>query len=352
MKSIVCSEPSPAEPGHSLLDVTLPRPTPRPRDLLVEVRAVSVNPVDAKIRAGGGPRGWSEGEKILGWDASGVVEAVGSDVTRFRVGDEVYYAGAINRSGSYTEFQIVDERLVGRKPATIDFAAAAALPLTAITAWELLFDRLKVRDGSPASSRSLLIVGAAGGVGSIATQLARQLTDLTVIASASRPETAAWSLEMGAHHVVDHRQPLAAQVKAIVPGGVTYVLGLTRTEDHFDEIVELLEPQGALALIESPASLLDINKLKPKSISLHWEFMFTRSLYETADMGRQGQLLDEVAGLVETGVIRSTMRLNLGSISASNLRRAHAMIESGSTIGKIVLEGFEADTTAEREEHP
>lgn len=340
MKAIVCGEPSPAEQEHSLIDVTLERPTPRPRDLQVEVRAISVNPVDAKIRAGGGPRGWSEGEKILGWDAAGVVTAVGGEVTRYRVGDEVYYAGAINRSGSYAEYQVVDERLVGRKPANIDFAAAAALPLTTITAWEMLFDRLKVRKDQPTASESLLIVGGAGGVGSIATQLARQLTGLTVIASASRPETAAWSREMGAHYVVDHRKPLAAQVKAIVPGGVSYVLGLTRTEDHFDEIVEALEPQGALALIESPASILDINKLKPKSASLHWEFMFTRSLYETADMGRQGELLDEVADLVETGVVRSTMRLNLGSITAANLRRAHAMIESGTTIGKIVLEGF------------
>lgn len=347
MKAIVCSAPFPAEHEHSLIDVTLRRPSPRPRDLLVGVRAVSVNPVDAKIRAGGGPRGWSEGEKIIGWDASGVVEEVGSEVTRFRVGDEVYYAGAVNRSGSYAEFQLVDERIVGRKPASIDFAAAAVLPLTTITAWEMLFDRLKVRESTPASSRTLLIVGGAGGVGSIATQLARQLTDLTVIASASRSETAAWSREMGAHHVVDHRQSLAAQVKAIVPAGVTYVLALTHTEDHFDEIVEVLEPQGALALIETPASLLDINKLKPKSISLHGEFMFTRSLYETADMGRQGQLLDELAGLVETGVVRSTMRFHLGSINAANLRRAHAMIESGATIGKIVLEGFKVDTTAE-----
>jgi len=340
MKAVVFGEPTGAEHEQSLIDVTLERPSPRPRDLLVEVRAVSVNPVDAKVRAGGGPGGRGEADRILGWDAAGIVAAVGSEVTRFRVGDEVYYAGAINRSGSYAEYQLVDERIVGRKPASIGFAAAAALPLTTITAWELLFDRLRIRIGKPPGAGSLLIVGGAGGVGSIATQLARRLTSLTVIATASRPETAAWSREMGAHHVVDHRQPLSAQVKAIVPAGVTYVLGLTRTEDHFDEIVEALEPQGALALIESPATTLDINKLKPKSASLHWEFMFTRSLYETADMGQQGGLLDEVAALVEAGVVRSTMRLNLGPINAANLRRAHVMIESRATIGKIVLEGF------------
>ena len=340
MKAVVCGGSFPAEHEQSLIDVTRERPSPRPRDLLVEVRAVSVNPVDAKVRAGGGPSGSSEGDKILGWDAAGIVTAVGSEVTRFRVGDEVYYAGAINRSGSYAEYQVVDERLVGRKPANIGFAEAAALPLTTITAWEMLFDRLKVRRDQQAGSESLLIVGGAGGVGSIATQLARQLTGFTVIASASRPETAAWSREMGAHHVVDHRQPLAAQVKAIVPGGVTCVLGLTRTEDHFEEMVEALEPQGSLALIESPASPLDINKLKPKSASLHWEFMFTRSLYETADMRQQGELLDQVSALVEAGRVRTTMRINLGRINASNLRRAHVMIESGTTIGKIVLEGF------------
>jgi zinc-binding alcohol dehydrogenase family protein len=349
MRAVACGDPSPVEHENSLIDVTLERPSPRPRDLLVEVRAVSVNPVDAKIRAGGGPRGRSDANKILGWDAAGVVAAVGGEVTRFRVGDEVYYAGAINRSGSYAEYQLVDERIVGRKPAGIGFADAAALPLTTITAWEMLFDRMKVGVDKPAAAGSLLIVGGAGGVGSIATQLARRLTGLTVIATASRPETAAWSREMGAHHVVDHRRPLAAQVKAIVPGGVGYALGLTRTEDHFDEIVEALEPQGALALIETPASPLDISKLKPKSISLHWEFMFTRSLYETADMGEQGRLLDEVAALVEAGLVRSTMRLNLGPINAANVRLAHALIESGTTIGKVVLEGFQACTEPEQE---
>ena len=332
-KSLPISEPD------SLLDLTAETPKPAPRDLLVEVRAVSVNPVDAKIRSGGGPGRPAGQLQILGWDAAGVVAAVGSSVKLFKPGDEVYYAGAVDRPGSNAQFQCVDERLVGRKPAGIGFAEAAALPLTTITAWESLFDRMKIRrDQSDAGA--LLIIGGAGGVGSIATQLARRLTGLTVIATASRPETQAWCREMGAHHVIDHRQSLAGQVKAIVPGGVNYVLALTKTEDHFDEIIAAMAPQSALALIENVGRPVDINKLKPKCISLHWEFMFVRALYETADMGEQGRLLNEVARLVDAGQIRTTLRQNLGAINAANLKRAHALIESGATIGKIVLAGF------------
>jgi len=323
-----------------LQDIELPKPAPGPHDLLVEIRAISVNPVDAKIRAGGGPGSQGGTAKIPGWDAAGVVVAVGTEVKLFTPGDEVYYAGALNRSGCDCEFHLVDERLVGRKPTNIDFANAAALPLTTITAWEMLFDRLKISIGKPAGAGSILIIGGAGGVGSIATQLARRLTGLTVIATASRPETQSWCRDMGAHHVIDHRQPIAAQVKAIIPGGVDYVLALTRTESHFDQIIEAFAPQGALALIESPATLLDINKLKPKSISLHWEFMFTRSLFQTADMGEQGKILNKVASLVDAGVIRSTMNVNLGSINSANIKRAHVMAESGTAIGKVVLAGF------------
>jgi zinc-binding alcohol dehydrogenase family protein len=327
-------------PVDVLQDLVLPRPAPGPRDLLVEVRAISVNPVDTKIRAGGGPGSPGGAAKILGWDAAGVVVAVGAEVTLFAVGDEVYYAGALNRSGCNCEFHLVDERIVGRKPAKIGFVEAAALPLTTITAWEMLFDRAKIRRGPTGEAGSLLIIGGAGGVGSIATQLARRLTGLQVIATASRPETQAWCREMGAHHVVDHRQPLPPPVKAISPNGVNYVLALTRTEGYLDQIVEVLAPQGSLVLIETPASQLDINKLKPKSISLHWEFMFTRSLFQTADMAEQGRLLTEVAGMVDSGLIHSTMKTNLGSINAANLKRAHAIAESGTAVGKVVLEGF------------
>jgi zinc-binding alcohol dehydrogenase family protein len=312
-------------------------PKQRPRDLLVEVQAISVNPVDTKIRAGGGP-GRPDGQlQILGWDAAGIVKEVGSAVTLFKPGDDVYYAGSVDRAGSYAELQCVDERIVGRKPRSLGSAEAAALPLTTITAWEMLFDRLRV---DKSTQGALLILGGAGGVGSIATQLARQLTRLTVIATASRLESVQWCERMGAHHVIDHRQPLAAQVKAIIPGGVNYVLALTKVEDHFDQLIEAMTPQSAMALIENPARPLDITKLKPKSISLHWEFMFTRSRYETPDMSEQGRLLNEVAALVDAGRIVSTMQKNLGAINATNLKQAHALVESGKTMGKVVLSGF------------
>jgi len=339
MKIVSFHKPLPISDPDSFLDLTAETPKPAPRDLLAEIRAISVNPVDAKIRSGGGP-GRPDGQlQILGWDAAGVVTAVGGSVKLFKPGDEVYYAGDVGRPGSYAQFQCVDERIVGRKPASIGFAEAAALPLTTITAWESLFDRLKIRM-DPATAGSLLIVGGAGGVGSVAIQLARRLTGLTVIATASRPETQAWCREMGAHHVIDHRQPLAGQVKTIVPGGVNYVLALTKTEDHFDEIIAAMAPQSAMALIENVARPVDINKLKPKCISLHWEFMFARARYETADMGEQGRLLSDVARLVDAGQIRTTMRQNLGAINAANLKRAHALIESSAAIGKIVLAGF------------
>src|ERR1017187_1500266 len=245
MKIVSFHKSLPISDPDSLLDLSAETPKPAPRDLVVEVRAISVNPVDAKIRSGGGP-GKPDGQlQILGWDAAGVVTSVGSGVALFKSGDEVYYAGDVGRPGSYAQFQCVDERIVGRKPASLGFAEAAALPLTTITAWESLFDRMKIhRD--PSSTGSVLIIGGAGGVGSIATQLARRLTGLTVIATASRPETQAWCREMGAHHVIDHRQPLAGQVKAIVPGGVNYVLALTKTEDHFDEIIAAMAPQSAI----------------------------------------------------------------------------------------------------------
>jgi zinc-binding alcohol dehydrogenase family protein len=339
MKIVSFHKSLPISNPDSFLDLTAEMPKPGPCDLLVEVRAISVNPVDAKIRAGGGP-GRPDGQlQILGWDAAGVVKAVGGGMTLFKPGDEVYYAGDVGRPGCYAELQCVDERVVGRKPASLSFAEAAALPLTTITAWECLFDRMKI-PAAQSTTGSLLIIGGAGGVGSIATQLARQLTKLVVIATASRPETQAWCREMGAHHVIDHRQPLAEQVKAVVPGGVNYVLALTKTEDHFDEIIAAMAPQSAMALIENVARPVDINKLKPKCISLHWEFMFARARFETADMGEQGRLLNEVARLMNAGQIRTTMRQNLGTINAANLKRAHALIESGTTIGKIVLEGF------------
>jgi NADPH2:quinone reductase len=337
MKVISFRKSLPITHPESFLDLTADQPVPGPHDLLVEVRAISVNPVDAKIRAGSGP-GKPRGElPILGWDAAGVVRQVGTEVTLFKPGDEIYYAGSLDRPGSYAEFQCVDERLASTKPKSVGFAAAAALPLTAITAWEMLFDRLRV---DKSSNESLLILGGAGGVGSIAIQLAKQLTNLNIIATASRSETQDWCRRMGAHHVISHGKPLAIQVEAILNEGIKYVLALTRTEDHFEELVEAMAPQSAMALIENPARPLDIIKLKPKSISLHWEFMFTRSHYQTPDMREQGRLLNQVADLVDAGRIQSTLQTNLGTINATNMRRAHALIESGTTIGKIVLSEF------------
>jgi NADPH2:quinone reductase len=333
MKAIGYHVPSPIDAAEALVDLTLPKPAPTGRDLLVAVKAVSVNPVDTKIRKSRKP---AEGQAVvLGWDAAGVVEAVGPGVTLFKVGDPVYYAGAIDRPGSNSEFHLVDERIVGRKPASLSFAQAAALPLTAITAWELLFDRLGV---SKDSTGGLLVVGAAGGVGSILVQLARKLTGLTVIATASRPETRDWVLALGAHHVVDHSGDLAAQVTALgAPVGL--IASLTNTGDHFPTLVEILAPQGRIGAIDDPPAL-DVKPLKHKCASLHWEFMFARSLFNTDDMIEQHRLLNTVADLVDAGDVRTTLSEVLTPIGAANLIKAHAAIESGRTRGKIVLEGF------------
>ncbi|MDZ4334037.1 MAG: zinc-binding alcohol dehydrogenase family protein [Pseudomonas sp.] len=338
MKAVAYYQSLPADHADALQDVELPAPTPGPRDLLVEVKAISVNPVDTKIRRNVAPEDGAA--KVLGWDASGIVKAVGSEVSLFQPGDRVYYAGAINRAGANSELHVVDERIVGRMPAKLPFAEAAALPLTAITAWELLFERLQITQGNADQGQSLLIVGAAGGVGSVLVQLARQLTGLTVIATASRPETQAWVRQLGAHHVIDHRQPLSEELKRIGIDQVTHVASLTQTDQHFAQLVEALAPQGRLALIDDPEQPLDIMQLKRKSLSLHWELMFTRSLFETADMIEQHRLLNRVAELVDAGTLQTTLGEHFGSINAANLRRAHALLESGTAKGKIVLEGF------------
>ncbi|GJD62949.1 zinc-binding alcohol dehydrogenase family protein [Methylobacterium frigidaeris] len=337
MRAVGYQTSLPIEDEAALQDITLPRPEPTGRDLLVEVRAVSVNPVDTKVRRRAAPEagGW----KVLGWDAAGIVVAAGPEATRFRPGDAVFYAGALERPGTNAEFHLVDERIVGHKPASLSFAEAAALPLTAITAWETLFDRLDTRKPVPGAAKAVLIVGGAGGVGSIATQLARQLTDLTVITTASRPETQAWSRELGAHYVVDHGASLARQVVDLGLGAPGLVFSTTHTDLHLPAIVELMAPQGRLALIDDPATL-DVSLLKRKSLSLHWEFMFTRPMFGTVDIAAQGELLDEVARLVEAGRLRTTLADHFGPITAANLRRAHALLESGRAKGKIVLEGF------------
>ncbi|MWK55451.1 zinc-binding alcohol dehydrogenase family protein [Pseudomonas otitidis] len=337
MKAVAYFQNLPIDHPDALQDIDLPEPTPGPRDLLVEVRAISVNPVDTKIRRNAAPENGQP--RVLGWDVSGVVKAVGQDVSLFQPGDEVFYAGALTRPGGNAELHLVDERIVGKRPQSLDFAKSAALPLTAITAWELLFDRLGVAEGQADQGQSLLVVGAAGGVGSILVQLARRLTGLTVIGTASRPETQAWVRELGAHHVIDHSQPLAAELKRIGLDSVTHVASLTQTDQHLEQLVEALAPQGKLALIDDPAGL-DVLKLKRKSISLHWEFMYTRSMFETADMIEQHKLLNRVSELIDQGVLKTTFGEHYGRIEAANLKRAHALLESGKAKGKIVLEGF------------
>ena len=335
MKAVAFFRPLPIDDPESLVDVTLDKPAPSGRDLLVKVAAVSVNPVDTKVRRR--PVTDPDKPKVLGWDAAGTVEAAGGDCVFFKPGDKVWYAGSIDRPGSDAEYQLVDERIVGRMPKNLSFAEAAALPLTTITAWEMLFDRFALRIGKPPLAGALLIIGGAGGVGSIAVQLARRLTGLDVIATASRPETQAWCRELGAHYVVDHARPLAEQLAAIGHKTVEYIFSTTATEQHLPAIPELLAPQGKFGLIDDPKAL-DALRFKRRSASIHWEFMFTRPVFRTPDMIQQHALLNEAARLVEDGLIRSTLTDTLGRISATNLKRAHALIESGRARGKIVLE--------------
>ncbi|MBZ9966073.1 zinc-binding alcohol dehydrogenase family protein [Mesorhizobium sp. BR1-1-2] len=338
MKAIGYKTPSPIDAADSLIDIELPRPEPKGRDILVEVKAISVNPVDYKIRHSTPPAAGVEW-KVVGWDAAGIVAAVGPDVSGFKAGDEVWYAGSITRPGANAEFHLVDERIVGRKPSKLGWADAAALPLTSLTAWEAFFDRMDVKKPVPGAAAAILIIGGAGGVGPIAIQIARQFTDLTVIATASRPETKDFVKSLGAHHVVDHSKPLAGEIAALGIGAPAFVFSTTQTAQHIDDIAELIAPQGRFGLIDDPSGF-DIMKFKRKAVSIHHELMFTRAIYETPDMDEQGKILDAMSAAVDDGRIRSTATQNLGAINAENLKKAHAQLESGSTIGKVVLEGF------------
>ena len=337
MKAVAYTRNQAITAAESLFDLELPAPEPGEFDLLVEVKAISVNPVDVKIRANVAPEHGTP--KVIGWDAAGVVRAVGSKASLFKPGDKVWYAGSLVRAGSNSELQVVDERIVGRMPASLGFAEAAALPLTAITAGELLFDRLQVLDNANAAGKSLLIVGAAGGVGSILTQLARRLTGLTVIGTASRPETQAWVKELGAHHVIDHSRDVEPQLQALGIKGVDYIASLNQSTQHFPQLAAAIAPQGKIALIDDP-EMIDVRLLKRKSVSLHWEFMFTRSMFGTSDIVAQHKLLNRVADLVDAGTVKTTLAEHYGTINAANLKRAHALIESGKAKGKIVLEDF------------
>jgi zinc-binding alcohol dehydrogenase family protein len=338
MKAVGYHKSLPLTDPDCLLDITAEKPEPGARDLRVAVRAISVNPVDTKVRMRAEPKA-GEPAKVLGYDAAGVVDAVGPEVTLFKAGDEVFYAGSIARPGTNAEFHLVDERIVGAKPKSLTFAQAAALPLASITAWELLFDRFAVAPGKTPDERALLVIGGAGGVGSIMIQLARRLTALDVIATASRPETRAWCLRLGAHHVIDHSKPLAGQLKAVGHHTVALIASLTSTDQHYPEVPEIIAPQGKFGLIDDPKAL-DVNLLKRKAASLHWESMFTRPIFGTPDMIGQHRLLNEVSSMVDEGLIVTTMAKELAPINAENLKAAHRLIESGRSIGKVVLHGW------------
>ncbi len=337
MKAVGYTASKPIDQDDSLFDFELEAPSPTGHDLLVRVQAISVNPVDYKVRM---RRASEDGQPIvLGWDAVGEVVAVGDEASMFKPGDPVWYAGAIDRQGTNAELHLVDERIVGRKPQSASAAEAAALPLTTLTAYEMLFDRLRVTDPVPGATPAVLIIGGSGGVGSIAIQLLRALTDVTVIATASRPETRAWVNELGAHHAIDHSKPLPPQIEALGIGAPGFVFSTTHTGSYLGQIAELIAPQGRFGLIDDPDTL-DVMPFKAKSISTHWELMFTRSLFQTADIARQGQILNEVSGLLDAGKVKSTATETLGTINAANLKRAHAILESGKARGKLVLEGF------------
>ena len=343
MKAVGYYSAGPIDRHDSLVDLSLPTPVAGPRDLIVRVQAVSVNPVDTKVRASANPAAGTA--RVLGFDAAGVVETVGPEVTLFKPGDEVFYAGDITRAGTNSELHAVDERLVGRKPNSIDWATAAALPLTSITAWEALFDRLDVRRPVPGAN-GILVVGS-GGVGSIAIQLAKNLTGLTVIATAALPEGGDAVRALGADHVIDYRQPLDDGFAALGIGAPGFVFSTTHTDEHLLEIVKLIAPQGRIAFIDDPASL-DIVALKSKMLSAHWEFMFGRSMFQTVDMIEQHTLLNEVARLVDLGRIAGVVGQRLSPICAETLRQAHASVESGTARGKVVIEGWAERSSAQQ----
>ncbi|NEP00938.1 MAG: zinc-binding alcohol dehydrogenase family protein [Symploca sp. SIO2E9] len=335
MKAVGLTKYLPIDNENSLLDLEIPKPVAKGKDLLVQVKAISVNPVDTKVRS---PKDKVESSpRIIGWDASGVVVEVGEEVTEFQRGEEVYYAGDITRPGSNSEFHLVDARIVGRKPKNLDFANAAAFPLTGITAWEALFERLNIDRKGADAGKSILIINGAGGVGSIAIQLAKKLAKLNVIATASRPETIAWCQKLGADQVVNHRNNLAGEIDKVGYQNVDYILCLNDTDGHWQAMTKAIKPQGMIGSIVENEQPLDMDTLKSKSAGMVWEFMFTRSMYQTEDMAEQGNLLNELSQLIEEGVIITTCNDVVKPINAKNLREVHQRLEKGRTIGKIVL---------------
>ncbi len=337
MKAIGLYRYLPINHEESLVEINLDKPIPSGKDLLVKIKAISINPVDVKVRAPKDKQ--EETPKILGWDACGVVETVGSDCTLFKPGDEIYYSGSITRPGTYSEYHLVDERIVGMKPQSLTFAEAAALPLTSITAWEGLFDRLGIELHKNNEKKTILIIGGAGGVGSVAIQLAK-LAGLTVIATASRDESRKWVKELGADYIINHHQPFSAQIQEVGLDKVDYIFCLNNTDQHWESMGEVIVPQGKICSIVENTKPLDLNVLKSKSATFVWEFMFTRSMYQTSDMSKQHELLTKLSQLIDKGKVRTTLKESITPINADNLRKAHQMVETGKMIGKVVLENF------------
>ncbi|TYP98975.1 zinc-binding alcohol dehydrogenase family protein [Tenacibaculum adriaticum] len=337
MKAIGFKKSLPITEKESFIEFETEKPTPAGYDLLVKIAAISVNPVDYKIRQNAAKDTVLEIPKIIGWDAVGTVEAVGDKVSLFKVGDEVWYAGDLTKQGSNSEFQLVDERIVGKKPKSLSFGDAAALPLTSLTAWELLFDRMNIEKED--ANKSILVIGAAGGVGSIMIQLLKKLTKLNIIASASREETTAWLKELGANHVINHQNKLSEEIQKYKLPEPDYVVSLNGTDQHIDEIVKLIKPQGKFGFIDDPKQL-NVMPFKRKAVSIHIELMFTRSLYQTEDIINQHHILNNISQMIDDKTIKTTVGIHLGKINVTNLRKAHALLESGKAKGKIVLEGF------------
>ena len=340
-ESIAADQAQPTDASNCFTEVDVEIPQPGPRDLLIRVKAVSVNPVDYKVRSSLQEKQFTP--RILGWDAAGIVEQVGEQVSLFKPGDEVYYAGNITRPGSNGEYQLVDERIVGRKPATLSFEEAAALPLTTITAWEALFERLGIEPQKTSKNQAstVLMIGGAGGVGSIAIQLAKQVAGLQVIATASRPETIKWCKKMGADHTINHRKPFQTELETISIKEVDYILCFNDTEQHLQNMADVIKPQGKICSIVETKHPLNMNVFQWKSVTFVWEFMYTKPVYETDDMQSQHDLLNTVADLIDQGIVQTTMTQNLGVLNATNLAKAHAELESGRTIGKLVLSGID-----------
>ncbi|MGC6517906.1 MAG: zinc-binding alcohol dehydrogenase family protein [Candidatus Puniceispirillaceae bacterium] len=336
MKAIGYKKAGPITNEASLEDIEVPTPELRPRDVLVQVKGISVNPVDSKIRTNISPE---SGYKIIGYDACGTIIDKGPDVTDYDIGDDVFYAGDLSRPGTNSEFHAVDERIIGHKPKSLDFEEAAAIPLTAITAWELLFESLRLKENGEAG-KTLLVLGGAGGVGSILIQLAKKLTKLTVIATASRPQTSEWVTRMGADHIIDHTKPLTPQLAALscTPD---YIASLRGTDQHFEDMVSLIAPRGHIALIDDPQGI-NINLAKQKALSISWEFMFTRPMFDMADMYKQQELLNRVSVMLDDGLLQSTMTGRLGTLDADSLKKAHTIQETGKVIGKNVMAGLGA----------